>query len=357
MFGTLQLLDTLAAARNTLVADFGEDKTFEQIMIALEVENRLTNETIDIFVERTSDKMRAYGGTSTMVMQKLDEFGQPDVQKGAVGETLGFPMDFYGAAVGWTRHYFQQATVEEFAAQFDMLRRADQVRLRNEILRAFTLPTNYTFVDHLDRQQLSLAVKAMINADSSSIPLGPNGESFDGSTHTHYLARAGGSVAASDITALIDTVVEHHSVGTAQLYIARAQEPAVRAFTSNFLAYTPVNVVPSDNTVRLTGASLDVQNPNDRLIGLWDQTAEVHVKPWIPANYMIAFVQGAPKPLVMRVPERGASNGDLALLYDNEQFPLRARAFGREFGIGAWNRTNGAVLYTGDTTYAAPTIA
>jgi hypothetical protein len=355
MFGTLQLLDTLAAARNTLVADLGEDTTFQQIQIALEIHNRITNEMIGSLAERSTDQMRAYGGTDSMVMQKLDEFGQPATQKVAAGLTLGFPMDFYGAAVQWTRHYFAQATVEEFTRQFDALRTADINRVKNEIMRALFTPTNYSFLDHLDRRQLTLAVKALVNADSTAVPLGPNGETFNGATHTHYLARVG-ALAASDITGVINTVTEHYAQGQARLYINRADQAALEAFTSNFLAFQPVTVRNLTAGIQAVG-NLDLLNPNDREIGLWDKTAIVSVKPWVPANYMFAFMDGAPPPLVMRVPERGPNTGDLGLLYDNEQFPLRARAFGRQFGVGVWNRTNGAVLYIGGTSYTAPTIS
>ena len=39
-----------------------------------------------------------------------------------------------------------------------------------------------------------------------------------------------------------------------------------------------------------------------------------------------------------------------------EAHPLRARTLEREFGVAVWQRTNGAALYTGNATYAAPTI-
>ena len=40
----------------------------------------------------------------------------------------------------------------------------------------------------------------------------------------------------------------------------------------------------------------------------------------------------------------------------HEVHPLRARGFQREFGIGVRNRWGAAVLFTGNATYAAPTI-
>ncbi len=79
------------------------------------------------------------------------------------------------------------------------------------------------------------------------------------------------------------------------------------------------------------------------------------VKPWMPANYLFAFVDGAPAPLMMRT--RNAGSGDMEMVYEAEEHPLRARAIEREFGISVWNRTNGAALFiTAGGVYVAPTL-
>jgi hypothetical protein len=44
---------------------------------------------------------------------------------------------------------------------------------------------------------------------------------------------------------------------------------------------------------------------------------------------------------------------------DDEAHPLRARSLEREFGVGTWNRTNGAALFIdagAGGVYVAPTI-
>jgi hypothetical protein len=198
---------------------------------------------------------------------------------------------------------------------------------------------------------VSLAVKAFLNADSAAIPNGPNGESFDGATHTHYVARVG-ALAASDVTAAIETVIEHHNTGQAMLYINRAQEAAIRAMTANFSPYTDVRVIPA-STAQVANGSLIQTNLYNRAIGIFDG-AEVWVKPWIPANYMFAFVMGAPKPLVLR--ERNAGSSGLQIAAEDEAYPLRARTVEAEFGVGVWTRTNGVALYVGGTSYVTPTI-
>jgi hypothetical protein len=196
----------------------------------------------------------------------------------------------------------------------------------------------------------------LTNADSTAVPVAPDGTTFNAATHTHYLARAGGALAASDVVSAVDTVAEHYSAGQLRLYINRAQEAAVRAFTSNFRAFTsPMLEIRSTTDQPANGGRLQMLSPNDREIGLWDDKAIVSVKPWMPANYLFAWMDGAPPPVVMRS-DPALGNGNLFVEAEDDSFPLHAKFFGRYFGMAVGERTNGAVLYAGNTTYAAPTI-
>jgi hypothetical protein len=349
-YGTYASADTLATTQQSIVA-YGEDRAWADIEALLAAHNQITDEMRGNLIELTTDRQRRYGSQDSMTMQKVDEFGRAYAQKITAGSTVGFPLEGYEIATQWTRLYFENATGAEMFAQVTAIKDADVSALQNSIKNALFGASNFTFVDRRV-DGVSLAVKRLVNADSASIPVGPSGTTFVGATHTHYLARVG-TLAASDISAVVNTVIEHHAVGRARLYIARADEAAVRAFTSNFLAYSPVTVVNNTAGVIANG-TLEITNPNDRAIGLWDQIAEVSVKPWMPANYMFAWVDGAPAPLVMRV--RNNAMGNLQPFYEDEVHPLRARAWGREYGMGAWTRTNGAVLYIGGTTYVSPSF-
>lgn len=356
-FGTLSVLDTLAASQATIAA-YGEDNAFREIEAALAAYNRITTEMLGDLVERTEDRQRRYGSNDSMAMEELDEFGRPQAQKITAGSTVGFPLRHYGIAIQWTRTFFQVARASELAAQTTAAMAADLAAIQREIKRAIFNPTNATFLDTLV-DNVSLAVKRLVNADSAAIPLGPNGETFDASTHTHYNYSAGVAIAAADLQALVEDVIEHHGTGTAVVYINRAQETAVRALTG-FTALLPARLVPANTAVAATGALEDDQNLNDRLIGYFNAGgvyAEIQVKPWIPAGYLLAWVRGGPTPLVMRVRPNG---GNLQLAFEDERYPLRARAWERDFGMAVWNRTNGAVLYidTGAAgAYVAPTIS
>jgi hypothetical protein len=311
--------------------------------------NEIFRSMVDGFVEISTDRQRRYGGDADMTMDEVDEFGRGDAQKLAAGVTVGFPLRQFNVSVQWTRKYMENSTVAELAAQFKGAEVAHLKRLQREIKRAIFTSTNSTFVDHLV-DNVSLAVKAFNNNDSAAVPVGPNGETFAGS-HQHYIARVG-TLAASDITAVIELVIEHHNTGQAMLYINRAQEAAVRGFTSNFTPYMDARIVPGSG-VTVASGDLVPTNLYNRAIGIFDG-AEVWVKPWIPANYMFAFVSGAPKPLVLR--ERRAGTSGLQIGAGDEAYPLRAQTLEAEFGVGVWTRTNGAVLYVGGTSYVIPTI-
>lgn len=346
-YGTLSVSDLLAT-QNATIAEVGEGDVFAAINTALTVWNRTMQEKLGALVEFTTDRIRSFGGPDSMQLQQLDEFGTPNPQKVTAGVNLGFPLRRYGGAVQWTRHYFQNRTPAELAANYTALETADARAIDLEIRRALFVPTNYTFIDVLTNRY-SLDVKALLNADGAAIPMDPNGGTYDGATHTHYLATA--SFVVANLQSLIDTVLEHHPGGGVMVYINRAQEAAIRAFTG-FYPYYDSRVDVGANAARARG-NLDMGQPTNRAIGVFD-AAEIWVKPWIPAGYLFAWNPTAPKPLAYR--RRNNGSGNFALEYDDESHPLRAQVLAREFGVGVWTRTNGAVLYTGGGTYAAPSL-
>lgn len=351
-YGTLSVPDLLATARaGASIMEVGEDKTWDTISAYLDAHNALLTQQLLGFVESTTERIAGIGGVDTMVMDELDEFGRSDAQKVTAGAILGFPLRMYGVAIQWTRKWMENHTPAEMVAQIDAAATADILNMQRQIKRALFSPINYTSIDKLvDR--LAIPVKALLNADSLPIPVGPNAEQFNAATHTHYLARAGGSLAATDISALLATVAEHYNSGSLILDINQSQEAAIRAMTANFTAYVDARIIPAQNA-QVGRASLDQSNIYNRAIGVFDQ-AEVWVKPWVPAGYLFAWMQSQQAPLAMRVRRAGA--GQFGLDYENEQYPLRAKQMGREFGIGVRNRVNGAVLYAGGTTYTAPTL-
>jgi hypothetical protein len=349
--GTLTLADLQATQNASFVAKVGLDVTFDAIQNTLEAHSRIAQGLMTELAERTTDEARRYGGDDSMAMEDADETTVPRAQKVAAGSTVGFPLNSVMIGQQWTDMWFRKHTIEELAAQVNGIMSADIRRIARDLKRAFFFSANYTHTDHLARN-IDLAVKRLVNADSAPIPPGPNGEAFVAATHTHYLARVGGALAATDLDALINTVKEHYSTGEIRVYINTAQESTVNVFTG-FVQYPDPRIALSYNVNRPVGRTLDVVNLYNRAIGIYNG-AEFFVRPWVPANYIFAFNAAAPKPLCYRYdPDYGDG---LMLVKDEDQYPWQARGFRRVFGIGTWNRINGAVLYTGNTSYTNPTI-
>lgn len=378
IFGTLNTTDTLQALRisNGTVVAYGEDEVWSAVNGLFVAYNQQMREQLETFATVTSQRLRRYGNTSSKTMEELDEYGRAQSQKGRGASEVGFPLRKFGSALGWTKDYFLMTTTRDFAGEVTQILTADVRRIIRELKRAIYLPTNYTFYDRLI-DNAALPIRRLANADSNSLPLGPNGEEFTASSHTHYLARVS-TFAASDVSALIAHVTEHANGGTVQVVINQAQEAAIRGFTSNFVPYVYEGITSAENTIRAEGKRITPFNSYNRAIGLFDG-AEVWVKPWAIANYLVAMItgDGDEKPLAIRV--RGIQGdggtmgaqlpsilnggskdvpgmGDLRLVAQHDEFPLRANEYQREFGIGVQNRIGMAILYIGGTSYAAPTI-
>lgn len=355
-YGTSNILDTLAANVQT-IAQIGEDTIWDGVDKLLATHNRILTELTSNLVERSTDRLRAWGGQPEMGMEELDEYAMPDAQKVTTGTTCGYPLRKYGATLQWTYSYFKKARGKDIAAQLKSMINADVNLVTKMVKTALFNPTNYNFVDRLvDNVSASipLPVKALINADSSPIPPGPNGESFNGASHTHYTAVAsGGTMTEAEFAANLVNVLEHFRTGSAMIYINQAEEATVRGYT-DFRPFYDSSTIVSVDTTRGNG-TLDVVQIYNRAIGTY-RGAEVWVKPWMPASYVLALMNTpeAPKPLVWRFDE---DYGDgLALKFEDENHPLRARSYERYFGLGAWGRLSAAILYKGGTSYAAPTF-
>lgn len=349
-YGTHAVSDLLAAT-NQSVIEFGEDKTWMSIQALLDAHNDLLQEKLSTLVEVSTDRQRRYGGGDSMTMGDIDEYGTPDAQKVGAGDTVGFPLRKKGRSLQWTYTYLEENTPADLVGQARALMDADIRSVDAAILRAIFTPTNSTFVDRLV-DNVSLAVKALVNADGASIPPDPYGNIFNAATHQHYLANA--TYTAAFLASVIDTVVEHFAAGQVMLWIAKGNESAVRAMTGTgeFTPY-PLQDIISASTVTVARGTLDPNRTFNRAIGVFgNSSAQVWVKPWIPMNYVFAYMAGAPKPLVMRV--RNARNGRLRMVYEDEVHPLRARTMEREFGLGVWTRTNGAAGFGANATYTAP---
>jgi len=329
---------------------FGLDIIEQVLNRDMAIHNALMTDMVSTFADVSTDIQRLYGSGSTLRFSQVDEYGRSSTQKATAGSAVGFPLRRFQAAIGWTADYLKRATPRDMAQTQIAVQNGHALQIRSELQAAIYGSSNYTFRDFLVRN-FSIGVKRFVNADGAEIPTGPNGETFDGSTHTHYLA--GASLTGTLADSLVSTVTEHHQNGEPQIFINAADEATWRALT-NFKPYIDsrltLNTAANQPTSRL--------NPfktNNRPIGLYG-AAEVWVKPWAVSGYAVCMDVSADagKPLVARVRE-----GTQIVLQPAAEivlFPLQAKYMNSEYGFGVWTRTNGAVLDFGHGSYTDPAV-
>lgn len=341
-------LSSLLANNQTTAADFGLDNIAAILQNDIDAHNRIVNELFREVADTSSDRQRLAGGSVGGEMTDVDDYGRPPTQKAAPGATVGFPLHKRGYAIGWTRDWFQIHTPADMALATRAAQKAHLKALVRDMKKALFESANYTSRDRYVTPQVDLAVKRLVNADGMAISEGPNGESYNASTHTHYTAEA--SLTAANLLAAVNTVIEHGHGNQVKMAISTTNQAAVEALTG-FTPYVDARLLPSEGDARFQGNSRVL---NNKPIGFFG-AAEVWVKPWAIANYAFIWDAGdASKPLVLRTrPNRGP---DLAIAAELDAYPLHAQYMESYYGFGVWTRTNGAVHYFGGGTYTDPTI-
>jgi hypothetical protein len=355
-YGTLSIFDTIGgrrAAANDYIGLYNPDTLYQQLQIFLDAHNRLMDEMLTDLVDPTTERFITWGSNDETTMMEGDEFSRPEVQKVTVSPTMmGFPLKLRQVAYGVTQLFMETKTVGDLEQVVTACTDAD-IRDQLAAIRAalFNPANNLTYKDKLV-DNITLPQRALLNADGAYIPPDQYGNTFDPNTHTHFLGTS--SFGNSDVHTLIDTVVEHFNQGSVRVYINRGQEQTVRGF-ADFLPYWDARITPSVNQNNALQTPLDVLNIYNRPIGIFG-AAEVWVKPWVPANYLFAFNTQVTKPLRKRTrPSAGTVNrGDLRIAAQFSSYPLMATYMEREYGIGVYERRNGACLYTQNSTYSAP---
>ncbi|HQW34705.1 MAG: hypothetical protein WAU96_10875 [Anaerolineae bacterium] len=346
-------ISTLLASQRTTVAQAGIANVSSVLQSDLAAHNAIVADTVSEMAVSTTERVMPMGGGRGGEMVEVDEFGRAPTQKTTGQGFAGLPLRKFQYAIGWTEDFMKRASPQDLQIQQDAAKDAHLRMLVREFKRAIYLSTNYDWVD-MFRDNMTLPVKRFANADGMALPSGPNGESYDGLTHTHYIGAA--SLTGAALKSLANNVIEHGYSANPQVVINKADETTVRALAStDFIAYPDPRVVYRSSD--LPGKTLDLSRMDNRAIGVIPSVgAEVWVKPWAIANYALAWDAGSTsKPLAFRQDYVASTQG----LYIAAQFsdhPLTAEWMQAYFGFGVVNRLNGAVLYFGGATYTDPTI-
>lgn len=345
-------IDDLLDVRHQTVDEFGEDTVAEVVLEDLRILNEQIEEQLSFFampITEKADRQGIYGTSTSDEMVEIDELGRTTATKVLPGQTVGFPLRKYGRAVGFTRDYFANATVRDFVQHFVTLQKGYHTALQRQIREAIYTPTNSTWIDRFV-DNVSLNVKAFLNADGADIPNGPNGETFDGSTLTHYLANNGWNNAF--LIAAVDKLTDHGHTNYPVIIIHKSDQTTVEGL-ANFTKYADDRLiyVATDRT----GRTLDRMNTGNRPIGIFHD-AEVWVKPWGINDHPFIFDAASPeKPLKFRQHHVASLRGfRLAAQFDD--YPLRCDIVEAYFGMAPWTRSNGVVVDFGAASYTKPSF-
>lgn len=343
-------ISSLISVRKATVKEFGLDTIVAILQSDLAAHNAIVEDLVGSLCDVATDAQRIYGASAFGEMTEVDEFGRAATQRASGGTTVGFPLRGFQYAIGWNAKWMDLKTPADMAQAQLAAQAAHKRALVLAIRRSIFGSVNYTARDYLV-DNVDVPVKRFLNADGSSIPNGPNAETFNAGTHTHYDATA--ALTAANLTASIEDVIEHGHGNSVKVAIARADEAAVRALTG-FVAYLDPRLIAGANA-NVPENRLDISRLDNRAIGLFG-AAEVWVKPWALASYPFVWDAGTPnKPLCFRQRSQESLQG-LRIAAQLDTFPLYAEYMEAEFGVGVWTRTNGAILYTGGGAYVNPVI-
>ena len=346
--GTLDIDSLLqnSAAFQT-ISNFGIEEFASAVQRDLEAHDRNLRDMVSGIGEVTTDRLWASAASSDMQMFEADEYSHVPTQKITGGYNFGAPLRKRQIAVGWTREYFRRRTVAEFSAQLRAAEKAHVLMMYRDIKRALWLSTNYPFAERLQDPLISIPVKRLYNADSLGIPSGPNGEVFNPATHNHYLGSA--TLTAAAVTLAVNTVLEHRVTAGLRIVISQTDRAAFELLTG-FRAYPDPRV--QYNATDQNRQTIQLDRMNDLAIGTF-AAAEVWVKPWAIASYVLVYDNAGPKPLAIRVRDGLL----LETAAENDLFPLHAQFLESHYGAAVRNRASAAILYFANATYADPVIA
>jgi hypothetical protein len=201
---------------------------YQQLQVFLDAHNRLMDQMTEDIIDPTTERFLTWGSNAETSMMDGDEFSRPDVSKVSVDPTMmAFPLRLKQVAYGVTQLFMETKTVGDLEQVVTACTDAD-VRDRLATIRQvlFNPTNNLTYKDRLV-DNITLPLRALLNADSAYIPPDQFGNTFDPSTHTHFLGTS--SFVASDLTSLVSTVVEHWTTGAVRVYANRANETTLRA--------------------------------------------------------------------------------------------------------------------------------
>lgn len=340
------------ADRDTTVDYVGQTSTFEAITELVNRHNQELAAASGVFIEmETTDYQETYYLPAGGMLQESTRLTRPGAVKSTGSYTTAYDLRDGRDQMGWDDVSLAYMTLNQVQAQLRTVLIRDQNWTRHHILKHLLNKTNATFVDEI---RGSLTVRRLANSDSTSYPpvIGSSSEADD----NHYLVSGYTAANISDtnnpFVTLRDEVEEHFGAGDMVAFINNAQRAKVEALT-NFVPVSDRYIQEGASTPTVAGMPMGVPGS---VLGRIDDMWVVEWR-WIPANYIFALDTMQPAPLKKRVdlPTNIAGRGALALVAEQEEFPLMSSFWRHREGYGVGNRLNGVAMeLTTDGSYDTP---
>lgn len=332
------------------------DVVYDAVQRTVQEYNRITDEMMALFVERTTLAQEAYQQPASGTMQPLDDFGNPlPVQPGEAYQ-VGYPIQGAGTAWGDNRVTRSLMTVQEVNDNLADALRRDRDWLIRHMLAGVLDNVAWTFTDKAGQNGYKglgdITIQPLANSDSVTYLRRGGAVSAD----NHYLAQAAD---IADLTNPFPTIraelVEHPSnSGRLVVYVSPTLTADITALAEFVEVSDPdISYGSGESTVYDPGAV--VLGPGVEVIGK-TKSSNAWIAEWpnLPDDYMLAKMIGTPAPMRMR--EYPAANlQGLFTEFNSPDGNLMENRYLRYCGFGMADRTAMVAYYVGGANYVVPT--
>jgi len=351
LHGLLGINDT----DRVFVSTVGQRAVYDAITQMVARYNAEINQMLSLFVERTTENFKLrYKLPGGGKLQRTGRQAPPGAVKRYGHYEIALPLEGFGAQIAGSRVDMAYMTVTEVARHLDSIFIQDTNTLRWEILHALMDENNATFTDPLHGD---LTIRRLANTDGSLYPPVQGSEAEADDDHYNESGYTVANITTDNmpLKTLRDELVEHFggiSTGGDPIVVMTDATTgdklkAVCAAAGTWFDYKDMYTAPGVDTDLMRPAGM----PNapgyciGRAHGCW-----VFVwNGWMPSTYMLGIHTAAPAPLLMRVDpaDTGLPQG-LALVTEDENYPLLSSYWSHRFGLGCGNRLSAAVMEIAD---------
>jgi hypothetical protein len=317
------------------------------IDVTLAEHTRQLNALNALFVKATTLYKTRYKTPSAARLQPLDDSGRARPILPSGNYDLAFPIQAGGGA--WGADYITQVkmTVDEAMRITKTLMDADVRWVRDHLLAALFMNTDWTFSD---KEYGDLTVKSLANGDSTNYLVTSGSDA--GTTATNQGAQAAGIADATNPFPTIYSELTKHPENSGEVI---SFIPTNLVATTEALAtFHPISdpaVQVGASTAQLVG-NLSVSTPGV-LRGRADKCWIVEWRS-LPDNYIISTTTGGEPSLAMREHPEAELQGFKKVAERND-YPFFESQYVRRAGFGAWNRVGAYITLIGSASYSVPT--